>query len=378
MQGDFELLLKNNYQKITRGKRPAESNSMRSRRKALFEKRGTFFWLLITAVSFYLLLDATNYDLGFALKRVVWPVSRLMGIMAGALFLSALIEAKGWAGFVSRLSRPLMKMGNLSDWSGTAFTTAFLSGIAASTMLWNAYQDGKISKREMFISALLNVGLPSYFLHLPITLSIIVPLVGKAGIIYLFITFTAALFRTAAVITAGRMLLKKNTSVHLTSHAQEQPPDKEEKKVLVLFRKYLSQRLSYIALYTVPIYLLVVLARVWGLFDMLKDVSEHLVTTNVIPVEGVSVVVFSIVAEFAAGAAAAGAMLQEGVLNVRQTVAALVLGNIIATPIRAIRHQLPRYLGIYRPAVGIALMVTGQLLRVTSVALAGGLYWILS
>ncbi len=351
---------------------------MSLRRKALFEKKSTFVWLLLSIVSLLLLLKTTHYDLVFAVKKVFWPVFRLIAIMAGALFLSALIEARGWSGLVSRLSRPLMKMGNLSDWSGTAFTTAFLSGIAASTMLWNAYQDGKITRTEMFISALLNVGLPSYFLHLPITLSIIVPLVGTAGLIYLFITFAAALFRTAVVILAGRILLKdRGRRRDRNPDTGDFNQDGEKKDVMDLFRKYLSQRLSYIVLYTVPIYILVVLFRVWGLFDVLRDASAHLVTTNIIPVQGVSVVVFSIVAEFAAGAAAAGAMLQEGVLTVKQTVAALVLGNIIATPVRALRHQLPRYLGIYRPAIGVALIIVGQTLRITSVALAGFLYWIL-
>ncbi len=350
---------------------------MSNKKKGLFEKKGTFIWLLITFASFYMLLEATHFDLAYVMKKVLWPVARLISIMATALFLSALIEAKGWSRFVSALSRPLMRLGNLSDWSGTAFTTAFLSGIAASTMLWNAYQDGKISKREMFISALLNVGLPSYFLHLPITFAIIVPLVGPAGMIYLAITFCAAIIRTVFVILAGRLLLSGKAKQPDAVGYQQGNPEKKGGEVLPLFKKYLTQRLSYIVLYTIPIYILVVLCRIWGLFDLLKDASAHLVTTNVIPVQGISVVVFSIVAEFAAGAAAAGAMLQEGVLTVKQTVAALLLGNIIATPVRALRHQLPRYLGIYRPATGIALIILGQLLRVTSVVIAGTAYWIL-
>ena len=349
---------------------------MGSRGKALSKKRTDLVWLIIIAASFWLLLEATHFDLAFVVRRVIWPVSRLIAIMAGALFLSALIEAKGWAKFVSVLSRPLMKMGNLSDWSGTAFTTAFLSGIAASTMLWNAYQDGRISKKEMFISALLNVGLPSFFLHLPITFAIIVPLVGPAGMIYLTITFFAAMIRTVVVIMAGRILLTSKRDKEGNKRHDEASAQKKKKKVMDLFRNYLSQRLLGIVLYTVPIYILVVLFRFWGLFDILRDASAHLVTTKVIPVEGISVVVFSIVAEFTAGAAAAGAMLQEGVLTIKQTVVALVLGSIIATPVRALRHQLPRYLGIYRPSTGIALIIVGQLLRVTSVAIAGAVYWI--
>jgi len=350
---------------------------MGTARKGLFQKKGTVVWLLITAVTFYLLLEETDFNLMLVARKVLWPVSRLIAIMTGALFLSALIEARGWSNLVSGLSRPLMKMGNLSDWSGTAFTTAFLSGIAASTMLWNAYQEGKISKREMFIAALLNVGIPSYFLHLPVTLAIIVPLVGSAGAIYLSITFLAAVIRTIVVIAAGRFLLSRAENRENIEKSQQDFRKRKPQKVMDLFRKYITQRLFGIVLYTVPIYILVVLCRLWGLFDMLKEASAHLVTTNVIPVEGISVVVFSIVAEFTAGAAAAGAMLHEGVLSLKQTVAALILGNIIATPVRALRHQLPRYLGIYTPSTGIALIVIGQLLRVTSVALAGGLYWIL-
>ncbi len=349
---------------------------MKHGKKALCKKTGTYLWIFTGAVALFLLMDATHFDMTFLSRRVLWPLARLTAIMAGALYLSALIEAKGWAKFVSALSRPLMKMGNLSDWSGTAFTTAFLSGIAASTMLWNAYQDRRISKREMFISALLNVGLPSYFLHLPITMAIIVPLVGEAGMIYLCITFTAAVIRTAVIIMAGRILLAQKGHAGTSARQDAVRPEEKTKSTMEIFRKYLSERLSKIMLYTVPIYILVVLLRIWGFFDILRSTGAHLINTNALPVEGMSVVIFSIMAEFTAGAASAGAMLQEGMLNVKQTVAALVLGNIIATPIRALRHQLPRYLGIYRPSTGIALIIIGQLLRITSVALAGGIYWV--
>ncbi len=264
-----------------------------------------------------------------------------------------------------------MRLGNLSDWSATAFTTAFLSGVAANTMLWNAYKEGKISKKEMFISALLNVGLPSYFLHLPVTLAIIVPLAQQAGILYMAITFLAAIIRTVVVILAGRILLKRPTQ---TADIDSQPDPKKNKSVAELFKKYLTKRLLSIALYTVPIYMLVVLLRLYGFFEELQHMTAHILQTKAIPVEGISVVVFSIVAEFSAGAAAAGAMLQEGVLTIKETVIALVLGNIIATPIRALRHQLPRYLGIFTPGTGLALLVIGQVLRVASVLLAAGIF----
>jgi len=330
-------------------------------------------WYLIATVLLIVLLIKTDFDLIFLLKKVLWPLFRLISIMAITLFLSALIEAKGWSRLVATLSRPIMKMGRLSDWSGTAFTTAFLSGIAASTIIWNAYKEGKITQKEMFICALLNVGLPSYFLHLPVTFAIIVPLTQQAGLLYMAITFIAALIRTIFVIFLGRTILAKEEKNDVDIHKSN--VKKKQKDTLKIFKKYLTKRLLSIATYTIPIYILVVLLRVYGFFNYLQEVSAYLIKTNLFPVEGVSVVVFSIVAEFSAGAAAAGAMLQEGILSIKETVMALVFGNIIATPVRALRHQLPRYLGIFTPKTGILLLISGQLLRIVSVIIATCFFW---
>ena len=348
---------------------------MAKNRTGIKKRLGIFFWILLALLLFAMLLRDTGFDLSFIASRVFIPLFRLILIMAITLYITAVIEAKGWSKMVAAISRPLVRLGNLSDWSATAFTTAFLSGVAANTMLWNAYKEGKISKKEMFLSALLNVGLPSYFLHLPVTFAIIVPLAQEAGILYMAITFLAAVIRTIIVIVAGRILLKNTRREETTEQTIQD--EKPRAGVLELFKKYLSERLSYIVLYTVPIYMLVVLLRLHGFFDMLQHMAANLLKTNAIPVEGISVVVFSIVAEFSAGAAAAGAMLQEGVLTVKQTVMALVLGNIIATPIRALRHQLPRYLGIYTPSLGLALLLVGQALRVISVIIAAGIFMLL-
>lgn len=129
-------------------------------------------------------------------------------------------------------------------------------------------------------------------------------------------------------------------------------------------------------MYTVPIYIMVVLLQQWEFFDWLQHKSASIITSEALPVEGISVVVFSIVAEFTAGAAAAGAMLNAGVLTVKETVLALLFGSIIATPVRAMRHQLPRYLGIFQPKMGIIILLMGQALRVTSVVIVGFIYFL--
>lgn len=337
--------------------------------------------VIITLLSVFVLLRTPGINGEIITRKVIWPLTRLLGVMAISLSLSAVVEGMGWSAVVARLSRPMMRLGRLSDESGAAFTTAFISGLAANTLLWNAYQDGKMPKRELFLANLLNLGLPSYTLHLPTTFAIIVPLAGPAGFLYMGLTFFAALMRTVFVLVCGQVLLRPPAVECLSGtycNYTEQNGRKAKKDAIArLLRKYLSERLRRIAMYTVPIYLLVVLLQQWGFFVWLQEESAAFIRSGVIPVEGLSVVVFSIIAEFAAGAAAAGAMMEAGVLTVKETVIALLLGNVIATPVRSLRHQLPGYLGVFRPAMGAKILLLGQTLRVMSMIVTGFLFYAL-
>jgi len=64
--------------------------------------------------------------------------------------------------------------------------------------------------------------------------------------------------------------------------------------------------------------------------------------------------------------AAAGALLEAGTLTVKQTALALILGTIIAAPIRTIRHQLPAQVGLFSLAMGTELLLLSQGLRILS------------
>ena len=96
-----------------------------------------------------------------------------------------------------------------------------------------------------------------------------------------------------------------------------------------------------------------------------------------LPVESLSVIILSFAAEFTSGFAAAGALMEAGVLTIKQTVIALLAGNVVAFPIRALRHQLPRYMGIFSPAMGLQLLLVGQVLRVISLVIVGMVYFCL-
>ena len=130
-------------------------------------------------------------------------------------------------------------------------------------------------------------------------------------------------------------------------------------------------RLVRVIMVVIPVYLVVVLVAELGFFDWLKTALTGWVVSSMVPIEAMSVVIFSVAAEFTSGFAAAGALLQSGALTVKEVVLALLIGNILATPVRALRHQLPHYMGIYSPGLGTKLLLTGQTVRIVSIMLAG-------
>ena len=85
-----------------------------------------------------------------------------------------------------------------------------------------------------------------------------------------------------------------------------------------------------------------------------------------LPVESASVVIFSVAAEFSSGIAAAGALSVFGGADGPSDCGRLDLGSIVATPVRALRHQLPTHAGIFSPRLGTQLLLTSQGLRIIS------------
>jgi hypothetical protein len=309
-------------------------------------------------------------DPALFLGRIVWPLLRLTFFISLGLFAGQIIEGLGWADRLSLLARPFMGWAHMSHHMAAAFTTAFVSGTASLSMLMEFYREGALNQRQLILCVLLNT-FPSFFLHLPTTFFILIPLVGRAGLLYLLLVLAAAVIRLLAALAASRALLPPPSA--------PPPAEKENRSfewpvVLKESAEKFRVRIVRILMIVLPVYVIVVIASDAGLFAWLRHILAARFTSTFIPIEAFSVVLFSLVAEFTSGYAAAGAMLESGALTVSQTVLALLLGNILAAPVRALRHQLPYYMGIFTPGLGLGLMAASQLFRLAGLALVGSLF----
>ena len=130
---------------------------------------------------------------------------------------------------------------------------------------------------------------------------------------------------------------------------------------------------------TCPIYTLFFAFKQLGLFGWLQEaMAGSIPLFTFLPPEALGIVAFHMAAEFTAGLAAAGAMMTDTALTETQVVLALMLGNVLSSPMRAFRHQFPYYAGIFRPRMAFKLILYNQVSRGVSIALVGVVYAILA
>ncbi len=325
----------------------------------------------IEAFSFYYLAE-----------KLLYPLFRLIAFISIGLFIGQTIEAAGWTHYIAFIAKPLFRFGKLGKLESAAFSVAFFSGTVANAILFDGYKEGKISKRSLFITNIVN-HLPAYFLHLPSTVFIVLPLTGLAGVYYFLITFVATIFRVITTLLFNRLFFK-NTNLVLDSQNIEQKKQyKRVENILTqsFWKKILEKliyRLNSILVFVIPIYTLVFVLNAIGAFAWTKNALSLFMMSKFVPIESLSIVIVSFIAEFTSGFATAGALMTTGVLTLKQTTIALLMGNIVAFPIRALRHQLPRYMGIFSPIMGLQLLCVGQGFRILSLILCGFIFYMIT
>ncbi|XOF32751.1 MAG: hypothetical protein ACL93V_12055 [Candidatus Electrothrix sp. YB6] len=296
-----------------------------------------------------------------------WPLIRLLLFISVGLIAAGFIEALNWTRKMSVAAAPMIRFGRLSDLTGAAFSMAFFSGVAANTMLSEAYEKKKISKKELVLANMFN-SLPTYFLHLPTTFFITVPLIRGAAFIYIGLTLGAALLRTLAITVLSRFLLagRQTAGKQVQNTAEKISIREAGQRTVLRFKK----RIRKIIRFTVPIYVVFFALSEAGMFQLLKDtLAARLTFLAWLSPQAVSIIALQVAAEFTAGLVAAGALLQDGSMSNEAVILTLLIGNVLSSPIRAVRHQFPYYAGIFKPRLAMQLILFSQTFRAVSIAL---------
>lgn len=305
------------------------------------------------------------------LEQMAQPLLRLLLGISFGLLLATLLESLGWAQKLGKLASPLSRTAHLGPDAASSFALSFISPHAANALLSEKYRAGTLSGQQLVLANLFN-GLPAYFAHTPTIFLLLWPVLGLAALTYAGITFISALLRTFFIVVLGRKLLP------LPPSAPEVVQKKNQsglRPLLATAWKRFCQRLPKLLLFTIPIYILMFACQKWGIFGAIEMwMSQHLDWLSFLKPQAMGIIVLQFLAEFGASLGAASAALTDGGLTPQDIVIALLVGNVLATPLRAIRHQLPSYMGFYPPAMAIKLVLANQSLRAASMMASIALY----
>lgn len=302
------------------------------------------------------------------------PLLRLLASLSFGLLVANVIESMNWTRGVARVAAPLVRMGHLRDVAGASFSLAFFSTVASNSLLAESYERGELSRRELMFANLFN-SLPAYLTHLPTLFFMTWTVLGWPAVVYVGLTLAAAAFRTALTLVCGRLLLPPLPEGCVTCRLDEHgstTPGSALQRAWARFRR----RLPRLVLFTVPVYVaMYALQRSGGFAIAQRWLETHVEWLGFLRPEALGIVVLHLAAEFGAALSAASAVLNTGSLTEREIVLALLVGNVLSTPMRAFRHQFPAYAGYFRPALAFNLVVANQLLRAASIIGVGVLYY---
>lgn len=293
------------------------------------------------------------------------------------LFVGILIESLNWTRHIAKLAAPIARFGRLRDVTAASFSMAFFSGFTANNMLAEAYDKKELTDRELIFSNLFN-SFPTFCIHLPSLWGVIFGYFSgfkTVAFLYVGLSATAALLRTTGIVLAGHFLLPPLEDGCVPCQLDEAENKRKKVSPLESALKRFRKRLPKIVYITAPLYTLVFFAKKLGFFHWVEtNLGDSLQFIDLLPAESLGVVAIYLLGEIHGGLTAAASLLAEGVLQPSQVVFALLVANVLSSPMRAFRHQFPYYAGIFKPKMAFKLILFNQSLRATSLALMAALY----
>lgn len=303
-------------------------------------------------------------------SALAFPMLRLLLGMCLGLAVASLIECLNWTRFLARLAYPLARVAHLQQGAAASFSLAFFSPASANALLAEAHDKGSMSSKELMLANLFN-SLPAYIVHLPSIFFITWSALGTPALIYVGLTLLAAAGRTVFTIGLAHCILPEPA---FTPFVEKGPEGGVCKNAIAKALTRVRRRLPRLVYFTVPVYVGMYFLQSSGFFGWMEGVlGAHVGWLGLKP-QALGVIALHFAAELGAAISAAGAALVGGGMTEHEIVLALLIGNVLSTPMRAIRHQLPSYAGFYKPLLATRLVLANQAMRALSMILVALAY----
>ncbi len=283
-----------------------------------------------------------------------------MKIVFLMLFLTGIMVEMGLFNRVSFIARPLVSISRLPAISASTFVISFGSVLAANTMTARLAEEGRLSSRQTFLSALMNT-VPVYFREFfTYQLAFVIPVLGPlAGGMYAIIFFATGIIKLLIVVVLGRKFLFDDPMVL-------EGPIKLSPKTNILEAAQGSLRgetpifLRMAGIFFITTFSVLYLDEMGVLASLDAASIAHIF--QVPPETIVPLTVFVAIPK--AGMSLLGPMIQNGSLSEVKALIVLMLGSMFMLPFIALRSQIPNYTSIFGMRMGVSLVVISTFISI--------------
>lgn len=316
-------------------------------------------------------------------------------IIIGVL-IAQMLEVSGIIRHLAILAWPITKLGGLSPGAAPAFLMSFQSGAVANTMLVSNRDEGEMDNRQLYTSVLV-VSCFSLFAHLP---SFVVPIGAafgwRATLIMFGVRFAAIVVQIAVILLISRLLVApwmtrrvaavggEDTIVDEPTNdpgqekAAPRPRRKDDPNTPFWTRvwKRSARTIRRLLIYLVPTYVIMSFLEYKGMFKWLAETVPGLFKWPFLPAESAAIIPAQAVNMYN-GAIAAANFIDSGAIDVKQAVLVILIGSVITSPIRTLKHAIPTYVAVLGPRPGMVLAILAQVLRSIFLIIATIVMWVL-
>ncbi|MDD2754486.1 MAG: nucleoside recognition protein [Methanothrix sp.] len=276
------------------------------------------------------------------------------------LFLTGIMTEMGLFHRVSFIARPLASVSRLPAISASTFVISLGSVLAANTMTARLKEEGLLTDRQAFLSALMNT-VPVYFREMfTYQLAFVIPVLGLfVGGAYAIIFSATGIIKLLIVMIFGRKYLVEDS---IALEGTIKPPPK----------KNLFQAVKGSLAGEIPIFL-----RMTGIFFIMTfsilylNEIGFLSSLDAVPLAHflqvppetiIPLTVF--VASPKAGMSLLGPMVQNGSLSEAKALIVLMLGSMFMLPFIALRSQIPTYASVFGMRMGFSLVAVSTAISI--------------
>ena len=268
------------------------------------------------------------------------------------LFLTGIVAEMGLFHKMAFIAKPLASALHLPVISASTFAVSVGSKLAANAMTARLKEEGHLTERQAFLSALLNT-VPVYFREMfTYQLAYVIPVLGLiVGGAYAVIFSATGIVKLIIIIIMGRNFLEGNSA-------------KPVEAIKISPKRNIMEAATSSLRSEMPMFLRMTVIFFLTTFSILylNDVGM-LESMNVVPLAHffqvptetiVPLTVF--VASPKAGMSILGPMIQNGSLSEVKALIVLMLGSMFMLPFIAIRSEIPNYASLFGMRMGISLV----------------------